>query len=64
MMKTITEQLDELDEQYSNICKMPKPIREKYNRLSLELIGNVWEKRIKHHGSIHSHLKANEKDGV
>jgi len=63
-METIVEQLNELDNQYPNVMKMPKDIREKYNRLSQQLICQVWDIRHKDHGSIHSHLKAGEKDGM
>ena len=63
-MKTISEQLDEIDSQYPNIFKMPEHVRVEYNRLSVKLISDVWSNRLNHHGSIHSHLMAGEKDGM
>ena len=62
-MKTIAEQLNELDDQYPNVITMPKDIRDKYNELSQQLICQVWDTRLKHHGSIYSHLDAGEKPG-
>jgi len=62
-MRTIAEQLNKLDSRYPNIMAMPKDIRDKYNRLSQQLVCQVWDARLEHHGSIHSHLQAGEKPG-
>ena len=60
---TVSERLDQIDEQYPNVFRMPKELQEEHLRLSTILVGQVWDARMKDHGSIHSHLAKGEKDG-
>ena len=63
MPASLREQLDTIDAQYPNLCHMPRDVRDKYTKLSNQLVTEVWEARLADHGSIHSHLAAGEKDG-